>query len=157
VTLIYLSIAWIIGIYLGSKYTFPLWIFASGIIPLLLIPFLSKQKKTLLLSSLCILIFLGGGRHYHSNIPKINEQCLQFYNDKGNVEIEGMIITEPELRDRSSVFTLSARTISVDATTRQISGSAIVYVSRYSEYHYGDIVKLIGKLEIPPQFDPATV
>ena len=124
-----------------------------GIIPLLLIPFLSQYTKKLLLFCLCLFVFLGGGLHFQSSLPKINEHYLQFYNDQGKVEIEGMVVTEPESRDKASVFQLSAQKITIDNKTEQISGKAIVHVPRYSAYHYGDILKLNGTVETPPQFD----
>lgn len=151
--LIYLSIAWVIGIYIGSKVALPLWAFALGVIPLSLIPFLSRHKTTLILSCLCLFAFLGGNLQFQSSLPQIDEQHLLFYNDQGKTEIEGMLTTEPEARDKASILQLSATKISTGNETREISGKAIIRVSRYIQYHYGDVVKLSGNLETPPRFE----
>jgi competence protein ComEC len=153
VTLIYLSAAWVIGIYLGSKIALPWGIIFIGLIPLCLIPFLLQYKKHLLIAGFCLFALLGGCIRLHSSLPVISEQHIQFYNDKGTVEIEGMVCTEPETRNTASILQLSAGEIQIDDTKREISGKALVRVPRYNEYHYGDILKVTGDLETPPQFD----
>jgi competence protein ComEC len=153
VTLIYLSIAWVAGIYIGSKLGLPVWSIATAILPLLLIPFLSRYKITLLITGLCLFAFLSGNLHFQSSLPSIDEQHLQFYNDQGKAEIEGMITTEPEARDKALFFQLSTSKITIDGKAKEISGKAIIRAPRYSEYHYGDILKVNGKMETPPQFD----
>ncbi len=149
--LIYLSIAWVIGIFAGSKLIFPLWAFAADIIPLLLIPFMSRYRTTLILSCLCLFVFLAGNVHFQSSLPVMNERHLLYYNDEGKLEIEGMITVEPEVRDKASLLQLSANKITLGNETREISGKVIIRVSRYAEYHYGDMIKVSGNLETPPQ------
>jgi competence protein ComEC len=153
VTLIYLSAAWVTGIYLGSKIALPWGIIFIGLIPLCLIPFLVQYKKHLLIAGFCLFALLGGCIRFQSSLPVINEQHIQFYDEKGTVEIEGMVCTEPETRNTTSVLQLSANEIQIEGTKREISGKALVRVPRYNEYHYGDILKVTGDLETPPQFD----
>jgi competence protein ComEC len=152
-TLIYLSAAWVIGIYLGSKIVLPWSIIFIGLIPLCLIPFLLQYKKHLLIAGFCLFALVGGCIRLQSSLPIINEQHIQFYNDKGTVEIEGMVCTESETRNTASILQLSASEIQIGNTKREISGKALVRVPRYNEYHYGDILEVTGKLETPPQFD----
>lgn len=152
-TLIYLSTAWVAGIYLGSKIALPWSIVFTGFLPLCLIPFLSKYKKPLILAGFCLFALFGGCICFQSSLPIINEQYIQFYNDKGAVEIEGMISTEPEIRNTTSILQLSASEIQIDGTKQEISGKALIRVRRYPEYHYGDILKITGELETPPQFE----
>ena len=152
-TLIYLSAAWVIGIYLGSKISLPWGIIFVGLLPLCPIPFLSQYKKYLLIAAFCLFALLGGCIRFQSSLPVINEQHLQFHNDKGTAEIEGLICTEPETRNTTSIFQLSASEIQIEGVKREISGKALIRVPRYQEYHYGDILKVTGKPETPPQFD----
>jgi len=153
VTLIYLSAAWVAGIYLGSKIALPIGIICLGLLPLCLIPFLRRYKKHLLLAGFCLLVLFGGCLRFQSSLPVVNEQHLQFYNDKGTVEIKGKVCNEPEARNTASILQLSASEIQIDGAKRGISGKALIRVPRYQEYHYGDILKVTGKLETPPQFD----
>lgn len=150
--LIYLSAAWVIGIYLGSKVILPWGFIFVGLIPLCLIPFLLQYKKHLILAGFCLLALLGGCIRFQSSLPTINEQQLQLYNDTGIVEIKGIVCTEPEIRNTTSILQLSVREIKTDDTEREISGKALVRVPRYQDYHYGDVLKVTGKLETPPQF-----
>jgi len=151
--LICLSTAWLTGIYLGSKIALPWGIVFIGLIPLCLIPFLLQYKKQLLLAGFCLFALLGGCIRLQSSLPVINEQYLQFYNDRGTVEIQGIVCTEPESRNATSILQLSASEIQTEDTKREISGKTLMRVPRYQEYHYGDILKVTGKLETPPQFD----
>jgi len=153
VTLICLSAAWVTGIYLGSKIALPWGIVFIGFLPLCLIPFLSQYKKHLLLAGFCLFALFGGCIRLQSSLPVINEQHLQFYNDKGTVEIEGMACNEPEAGNTASILQLSASEIQRDGAKKGISGKALIRVPRYQEYHYGDILRVTGKLETPPQFD----
>jgi competence protein ComEC len=153
VTLIYLSAAWVTGIYLGSKIALPWGIIFIGFLPLCLIPFLLQYKKHLLIAGFCLFALLGGCIRLQSSLPVINEQQLQFYNDKGTVELEGMVCTEPEAGNTTSTLQLSDGEIQINGAKKEISGKALIRVSRYQEYHYGDTLKVTGKLETPPQFD----
>ena len=152
-TLIYLSAAWVAGIYLGSRIALPLGIIFSGLLPLCLIPFFSRYRRLLLLAGFCLLALLGGSLRFQSNLPEVDERHLQFYNDREVVEIEGMVATEPEPRDLTSMFELSASGVQMDGETKVISGKALVRVPRSHEYHYGDMLKVTAKLETPPQLD----
>ena len=152
-TLIYLSAAWVTGIYLGSKIALPWGIVFIGLLPLCLIPFLLQYKNHLLLAGFCLFALLGGCIRLQSSLPVVNEQHLQFYNDKGTVEIEGMVCNEPEAGNTASILQLSASEIQRDGAKKEISGKALIRVPRYHEYHYGDILKVTGKPEIPPQSD----
>jgi competence protein ComEC len=153
VTLIYLSAAWVAGIYLGSKISLPWDIIFIGLIPLCLIPLLSRYKKYLLTAGLCLFALLGGCIRLQSSLPVVNEQHLQFYNDKGTAKIEGIVCTEPETRNTTSILQLSTSEIQIEDVKREISGKALIRVPRYQEYHYGDILKVTGKPETPPQLD----
>lgn len=152
-TLIYLSAAWVAGIYLGSRIALPLGIIFSGLLPLCLIPFFSRWRKLLLLASLCLLALLGGSLRLQSILPEVDEHHLQYYNDRGVVEVEGMIATDPEARDTVSIFQFSASELQIDGERKESSGKALVRVPRFHDYQYGDILKVTGELETPPQLD----
>ena len=91
-TLIYLSSAWIIGMFMGSCFTLPLFITAIGIIPFIFIPFLPKYKISLVMIGLCLFTLLMANQRFQLSKPTANELQLQFYNDKGISQIEGLII-----------------------------------------------------------------
>jgi len=151
--LLYVSCAWVAGVFLGSNLGPPLLALFSGLIPLALIPFLPSNKKPLIVAGLCLFALFGGGLHFSSSLPPTDEHSLCYYNDTGIVEIQGMVVEEPEIRDRYCLLTFSAGEIIVDGERKEISGKASVRVPRYPTYHYGDVLKITGKLQTPPQLE----
>jgi competence protein ComEC len=153
VWLLYVSCAWVAGVFLGSKVSPPLLALFLGFIPFVLIPFLPGSKKTLIVAGLCLLALLGGGLRFPSSLPPVDEHSLCFYNDTGIVEIQGMVAEEPDIRDRFCLLTFSASEIIVNGERKEVSGTALIQVPRYPTYHYGDVLKIAGKLETPEPFD----
>jgi competence protein ComEC len=151
VALIYISCAWVVGIYLGSKFALP-WAFVFiGLIPL---PFLffSQHRKAIVLSSVCLLAFFGGVLLFPTSLPANDENHLQSYN--GQVfEIKGVIDADPEVRDKTTHIRLSAKEIGLDNDWQEVSGDALLFVPHYPAYHYGDELQVEGNLETPPQLD----
>jgi competence protein ComEC len=153
VALAYLSIAWVAGICLGSLFDLPPFILLLGLAPLGLLIFLPRHRKAIILATCCLLALLGGNLRYQSSQPASDEHNIQFYNNQGVVQISGMVATEPEARDKTSAFQFSVKELQFGNTTKSITGKVLIRVPRYKSIHYGDIVKVAGKLETPPQFD----
>ncbi|MFC2020710.1 DNA internalization-related competence protein ComEC/Rec2 [Chloroflexota bacterium] len=152
-SLIYLSCAWVTGIFLGSKFNLPLAFVFIGIIPLLSL-FLTRQyRKPIILTSLCLIALFSGATYFQSSRPAADESHLRFYNDRDTVVIEGVIERAPELRDRTTHLRLSARELRLNEKWSEVSGTALLFVPRYPTYSYGDVLLVTGKLETPPQLD----
>ena len=152
--LIYLSCAWVAGIYLGSKFApSPAFIFI-GLIPLPLLFFFSQYRKAIILTSVCLITLFGGALRFQASQPHQDESCLQFYNDNNQVvEIKGMVNADPEVRDKTTHLYLSASAIKLVQGWQVVSGDALLFVPHYPTYHYGDVLQATGKLETPPQLD----
>ena len=103
--LLYVSCAWVAGIFLGSKVGLPWLALFIGLVPFALIPLLPSNRKTLVIAGLCLLALLGGGFRFSSSLPPVDEHSLRFYNDKGSVEIQGMVAEEPDTRDMYCLLT----------------------------------------------------
>jgi competence protein ComEC len=153
VWLLYVSCAWVAGIFLGSKTSPPLFVLAFGLIPFVLIPFLPNSKKTLIVAGLCLFALLSGGLRFPSSLPPVDEHSLYSYNDTGIVEIQGTVADELDIRDRYCLLTFSASEIIVNGERKEVSGTALIRVPRYPAYHYGDVLKVTGELETPSQFE----
>jgi len=152
VPLIYLSCAWVAGIYLGSKLVLPLALVLIGLIPLPLLFLLPQHRKTILLIAACLIALFGGASCFLASLPPEDESCLQFYNNQ-EVEIKGMVKADPEVRDKATHIRLSATEIREDKGWQEVSGDALLFVPRYSTYGYGDVLLVKGKLETPPELD----
>ncbi|MFC1992957.1 DUF4131 domain-containing protein [Chloroflexota bacterium] len=73
--------------------------------------FLRKQKKTLILASLCLIALFGGAFCFQSSQPVVDEKNLQSYNEGETVEIRGMVDSDPEVRDKTTHLRFSATEI----------------------------------------------
>jgi competence protein ComEC len=151
VALIYISCAWVAGIYLGSKFALP-WAFVFiGLIPL---PFLffSQHRKAIILSSVCLIAFFGGALLFPASLPASDASHLQSYNGQ-TVEIKGVINADPEVRDKTIHIRLSAKEIGSSEDRQEVSGNVLLFAPHYPAYHYGDELQVTGMLEKPPQLD----
>ena len=89
--LIYLSCAWVVGIFLGSIVNVSATLIFAGLVPLPLLFLLRSRKKYIILTSIFLIILLGGIIRFQSSIPAFDENHLRFYNDRGIIAIEGIV------------------------------------------------------------------
>jgi competence protein ComEC len=151
--LITLSCAWITGLLLGTKLSIsPIWLTAA-LLPLPLLFFFRQRKKLLITTALLILALLGGIVRYQSATPVVNENYVQFYNDKTAVEIQGIISQAPDVRDKSTHIYLSDIQIKTADGWKKLNGTALLFVPRFPAYNYGDELLVKGKLETPQALD----
>jgi len=151
--LLYISCAWVAGVFLGSKVGLPFVAIFSGLLPFLLIPFFPGSKKNLIAIGLCLLVFLGGILRFPSSLPQIDEHSLCFHNDEGTAEIQGMVADEPDVRANFCFLKFSASEINIGGARKEVSGTALIRVPRYPAYHYGDVLQVTGELKTPAPFD----
>jgi len=149
--LLYVSCAWVAGIFLGSEISLPLFALAFGLIPFALIPLLPSNKKPLIVAGLCLFALFGGGLRFPSSLPPADEHSLCSYNNTGIVEVQGMVTEEPDIQDKYCLLTFSASEIMVNGEWEEVSGTALIRVPRYPTYRYGDVLKITGELETPSQ------
>ena len=151
--LIYLSSAWITGILLGTKLSVsPVWL-ALSLLPLLFIFVFRRHKRLLITGALMILAALGGVIRYQATIPIVNENYVQFYNDKTAVELKGTVNQAPDVRDKSTHLYLSGIEMKTADGWKKLKGTALIFVPRFPVYNYGDDLLVKGKLETPQAID----
>ncbi|MFC1913929.1 DNA internalization-related competence protein ComEC/Rec2 [Chloroflexota bacterium] len=151
--LVYLSCAWITGIFLGSGFYLPLTLTLIGLVPLLLLFFFSQYRKTIILISLGIIALLGAAAYSYASLHTVDENSLHFYNNHGTVAVRGMIARDPEVRDKNTHLYLSVSEIKLGDSWQAVQGTVLLFVPRYPAYEYGDVLLVSAKLETPPQFE----
>jgi competence protein ComEC len=100
---------------------------------------------------LLLAFFLGAAR-YQFSVPQFNAFHIAFYNDREyDLLITGTVAEPPDYRDNYT--NLRIRVNSVDTGDRELpaSGLLLVRASNNQVFHYGDILRLRGKLRTPPE------
>jgi competence protein ComEC len=138
---------------LGTKLSLsPVWL-ALSLLPLPFI-FASRQhKKLLITAALMILALLGGIVRYQAAIPVVDENYIQFYNDKTAVELKGTVSQAPDVRDKSTHLYLSGIELKTADGWQKLKGTVLIFVPRFPVYNYGDELLVKGKLETPQPID----
>ena len=150
--LIYVSVAWVIGILLGTKLSIsPFWLFLS-FLPLPFIVVFHQHKKLVMTLAFLILVLLGGLVRYQSSLPVLDGSHVQFYNDQ-KAELKGIINRAPDVRDKSTHVYLSDIKINTSDGWKGVDGQVLLFVYRYPEYTYGDELLVDGELKTPQNFD----
>ena len=142
------GLAWIAGICAGSVFRLPQALLLVAAIPLALV-FARRYRKKAIVTGLAVLLFVSGaGYSYHSQFD-ITPEDLRYYNDLGEMQIEGRIITDPDVRDTSTRLEIEAARLIFNGAVIGINGKALVFVPRYPEYRYGDVVDINGIPQTP--------
>jgi competence protein ComEC len=151
--LIYLSGAFVVGIFLGSRLALPFALIFSGLAPLPLLFFFPHRRKLIIIAAVCLIAFFGGALCFQASLPPEDASHIKFYNDR-EVEIEGMVSADPEVRDSATQIRLSVSRINPEGEGwRGVEGDVLLFVPRYPEYEYGDVLRVTGELETPESFD----
>jgi competence protein ComEC len=152
-TLPYLAVAWLGGIYLQSVLGLPAWILWLAVPLTLAILFLWWREWRVRLSTSCALLLLLGALRYQSATPSFDSTKLSHYNGLGKVTLTGVVIEEPDVRDRYVNLKLSAARLELGGEGHEVTGLALIRTGRHPSYTYGDEMHIEGELETPPEFE----
>jgi competence protein ComEC len=151
---IYLSAAWLLGILFGYALHPDRWLVLIGLLPLpAVLLFRAIRKKSYITGSLCCLVFLGAAAYIGPSHSGIDHIQLQSFNNCGPVQVKGMLSRNPETALYGTRLYFSAHEILNDDQWTGISGAALIFMARYPEYHYGEIVVIKGTLGTPSDMD----
>ena len=148
----FVSIAWIIGTFLGSLLHIPFFFIFAGLIPLPVIIIKRRYLKIAILSSICFLALTGGMLRYAVSVPATGEENISYYTGS-RLTMRGMIATDVEKTGKSIIFALKADTLVFHGTTSSVDGLVQVLLLYDADIKYGDYLELTGYLEEPEQSD----
>ena len=150
--LIPFTLAWLIGIWLASRVVLPSIAlgFASGvaILGVILSWRASKPRWVFVLALAAIL----GALRYNLAQPHFDQTTLPTFNDQQKtVIVEGLIDAEPDARDTyTNLRVESDKLVVTDQPTRTVKGLVLVLAPPFSDFRYGDRLRVEDKLETPP-------
>lgn len=162
--LIFISSAFAIGVFLGS-----IWIPGTVLLLFLIVGLLAvsvaawKFKQTYVtLGALLIAVVLSGAVRYDWHKATLDKESLSAFNNTGELQIEGVITTDPVAKGSFVDFRLAVVRVRTDegwqkaegaAQTRARPGRALIQEREQPYFKYGDRVRIYGELEEPPQFE----
>jgi hypothetical protein len=113
-TLIALGLAWLAGIALAGWLEPPLPVLGLLALPALAGLLLWHKEARPRLAALCTLALLAGGARLLVAMPHFGPDNLAYYNDQGRVELIGVVVDEPDVRDTYQNLRLRAESLTID-------------------------------------------
>jgi competence protein ComEC len=147
--LVYVALGWTIGLWLAAALSLPLWFWlGSAALSGGLLYYAWHQPRRVLYIALCA-VWVGGWRY--SLIPQSSDVAR--YNDQGGVQIEGVVTSEPDMRDDRVQLRVEAAYIYREGAWYATSGIVLVNAPRTTAATYGATILATGILITPPEFD----
>ncbi len=157
--LVWVSLAFLAGIVFASLVALPLlaWIaiFVFSILLAIAVRALSKRIAPLssfLFPFALLPALLLGGTRYQLSIPNFDAFHIAFYNDRDyDLLITGYLVEPPDYRDSYTNLRLNVTNVDTGDRNLEANGLLLARVDANQTFHYGDIVRLRGKLKTPPE------
>ena len=151
--LVYLSIGWLAGIWIASQLTLSNEaIMLAALVPLigLILWWREIRWRMIWLASLFAIF---GALRFNFSIPHFDQNSISTYNNTDQVTLEGVIDTEPDVRDTYINLRVNADQLTLpDGTARAINGAVLLRPTRPTDFKYGDRVRATGDLVTPPEY-----
>lgn len=149
--LIYILIGWTGGIVLSASadvITTLMWLGLCGLMGIIT-GLMRNQPKYRIFAVALLACALGGLRY--TIVP--TESAIAAYNNTGGLTIEGVIVTEPDIRDDRTQLRVRVDQVIRGAEITPSSGLVLVRAPRSIEANYGDTITATGNLITPAEFD----
>ena len=151
--LVYLGTGWLIGIWAASSLKLPIELLLIAALFPPIGMWLWRDDRHVRWLWLAALFAVLGGVRYALSLPQFDQDSLTTYNNSGRVTLEGVIDSEPDVRDTYINLRLKADRLTLpDGSARPIEGSVLVRPSRPADFKYGDRLRVTGELIAPPEF-----
>ncbi len=122
-------------------------------LPALRIPptVLTISRPAIVLMSFSLASLLLGAVRYQSALPQSTISQIAWFNDRQyDLLITGTLVEPPDYRDTYTNLRLQAQQVDTAKEQYKVSGLLLARVGPNQEYHYGDILRLRGRLQTPP-------
>jgi competence protein ComEC len=154
-----LTSSFIVGIFLGSllSLTPTTTAFLFVFVGLFTIVILFRSEPFVVKLGTSVLLLVFGAWRYQLAQPSDSTAWVQSLNDGSEVVLTGQIVADPERV--GDVQRLEVGCLKMEDGGRKtdeeriLKGKVLIRTHRYPEYHYGDEIEIIGRLETPPEFE----
>jgi competence protein ComEC len=154
-TLVYLAGAWLIGIPIKQAVGGPWWL----PLPLFVVAGIGwwiagRRRPDWQIPLACMAMLSLGALRYGLVGPHVDAGHVAYYATGEYVTLEGFVDDRPDTRDTHVNLRVRVETITPEGGAAQrVRGRALVQAPRGEAYRYGDVVRVQGRLETPPEFE----
>ncbi len=157
--LVWFSLAFLAGIVFASLASLHILTWSAlvgGAVLLLIISRLVATRRPSFPVSafpfILLLAFLLGAARYQLSVPRFNAFHIAFYNDRDyDLLISGTIVEPPDYRDNYTNLRVRARSVDTGDGDLPADGLILIRASNNQVFHYGENIRLRGKLRTPPE------
>lgn len=149
---IYVGIAWLIGLALGALSESLFWLWLGVGLTGLTSAIIFRSKPPVRLALIFISTMGFGAARYTAALPDLDSaDQVAYFNGRGAMILTGVVNAEPAVHDTAVELRLRAEQIqSPGSEPRPVSGDVLLRSGRYSTIKYGDRLRVEGELERPP-------
>lgn len=142
---LFFIIFFILGVGFASFLPIPFFIYFPLVVLVLILLYFKRnfKKEWIILGG----IFLFGIFWYQLSFPEDNSQYINFYNNQ-SISFQGRVVKEVEKRIKKEKLFIG----DIKINQKNIKGKILVDVKNYSDYKYGDILKIKGYIRKPTNF-----
>ncbi|MEW5988105.1 MAG: DNA internalization-related competence protein ComEC/Rec2 [Chloroflexota bacterium] len=156
VTIVYLSLAWLAGIWLAGQFSsvgHAAWLGSAAVCLLAAVIF--RQRPRLRLGLVCAGCLALGAARFQAALPPAAPSQIGYYNGHDEVVITGMVAAEPQVSDRSVTLRLRVEQVTrPGGQGRPVTGDVRVTTPRFPVIPYGARVRVVGRLSEPADDNP---
>jgi hypothetical protein len=143
--IVYLGIAWFFGLWLASAVVFDwaVWWAVAGVG--LVTAVLLRKNRAMSWSAACVLVLALAAIRYGTAVPTIDQNHIAYYNGTRNVTITGLVVDEPDVRDRFVNLRVEVDSIQVSGSAQlPMQGIVQVQTYRFPVINYGSQLRVTG-------------
>lgn len=104
------------------------------------------------IAGLCILVFSLGVVRFSFYEAAQTEATILKFADSGEVILRGVVVDEPDVREKNTRLVVAVSAAVSDSTTHPAVGNVLLFTDRYPVFAYGDEVTATGNLKRPETF-----
>jgi competence protein ComEC len=167
--LLWISLAFIAGILLAKLVSLPHYVWLIfAFLTLVAVIFLRRSTfklsnihafeyvkatpTTLLLISACVIALFIGAARYQVTVPKLSISQIAWFNDRDyDTLVTGTLVEPPDYRDTYTNLRLRVEEVDTGKYQFKVNGLLLARVQENQTYHYGELVRLRGRLQTPPE------
>jgi len=158
--LMWFSLAFLAGIVVANQFSLHISAWITLVIVSVVLVILSQIVAPRLPDSfplhpfafILLAAFCLGGMRYQMSVPRFNAFHIAFYNDRDyDMLVTGTLVEPPDYRDDYTNLRLKVSDIDTGDGSLPAGGLLLARVSNNQVFHYGDILRLRGKLKTPPE------